>query len=78
MKILLAPNALKGSCSASLAAEAMALGLSRVVPDADLARVPVADGGDGLVEVAFEALGAERVDVSVAGPRFEPVQAAFA
>jgi glycerate kinase len=78
MKILLAPNALKGSCSAAAAARAMADGALRAAPDAQVVLVPVADGGDGLMEVVTEALGAERVRVEVTGPRFEPVQAALA
>jgi glycerate kinase len=78
MKILVAPNALKGSCSAAAAARAMAAGLLRVAPDAWVIRMPVADGGDGLMEVVTEALGAERVRVEVTGPRFERVQAELA
>jgi glycerate kinase len=78
MKILIAPNALKGSCSAAAAAAAMAGGLRRVLPAAELVQVPVADGGDGLIEVVVQALGAERVALEVTGPRSTPTVAAFA
>jgi len=78
VKIVLAPNALKGSCTATAAATAMAAGVARALPDAELVQVPVADGGDGLVDVLIRALDAERRVFRVSGPRFEPVQAALA
>ena len=77
MKIVVAPNAFKGCLTASQAAEAMAAGVARAVPDAEIVRVPVADGGDGLVDVAIEALAGEQRGVRVSGPRGQPVEAAF-
>ena len=78
MKILLAPNALKGSCGAGAAARALARGVRRAVPGAELVAVPVADGGDGLLELAIDAWGARRIPVRVTGPCFAPVEAALA
>ena len=56
MKIIVAPNALKGSLSATAAARAMAAGVRLAAPTAEVVQIPVADGGDGLLEV----LGAGR------------------
>ena len=78
MKILFAPNALKGSCGAGAAARALARGARRAVPQAELVAVPVADGGDGLLELAIDAWGARRIPVRVTGPCFAPVEAALA
>lgn len=78
LTLVIAPNALKGSCSASSAAAALAEGARRAAPDAEIRLVPVADGGDGLVEVACDALGAERRQVRVTGPTFAEVDASFA
>ncbi len=78
MKILLAPNALKGSCGAGAAARALARGVRRAAPGAELVAVPVADGGDGLLELALDVLAARRIAVRVTGPRFTPVEAALA
>lgn len=78
MKILLAPNALKGSCAAGAAARALARGVRRAAPGAELVALPVADGGDGLLELALDLPGARRVPVRVTGPRFAPVEAALA
>lgn len=77
MKILVAPNALKGSLSAHAAAAAMAQGVARACRELEIVQIPVADGGDGLVEVLMEALGGERRQVVVSGPRGEPVSAGF-
>jgi glycerate kinase len=68
MKIVLAPNALKGSLTAEAAACAMERGVRRVLPEADVVRVPVADGGDGAGALLGNVLGAVRVDVTATGP----------
>ena len=75
MKILLNPNALKGSLTALEAAAAMAEGVRRARREAGLDRgtvqfleLPVSDGGDGLVEVLHVALGGEIRQVAVHGP----------
>jgi glycerate kinase len=78
MKILVAPNALKGSCTAIAAAQAMASGVRRVDPAATVVQAPVADGGDGLSDVIIYCLGGERVAARVTGPRFDSVVAEFA
>jgi glycerate kinase len=75
LKIVLAPNALKGSCTASAAAAALAAGVARALPDAELVQVPVADGGDGLVDVLTQALRGESRPYRVTGPGFDPVDA---
>jgi len=77
MKFVAAPNAFKGCLAASEAAAAMAAGVLRAVPDAEVVCVPVADGGDGLVDVAMESLAGEPWVVPVSGPRDEPMDATF-
>ncbi len=49
MKIVVAPQAFKGSLPAPEVAAAMTLGLRRVIPDADIVEIPLADGGEGTV-----------------------------
>ena len=77
MKIVIAPNALKGSLSARAAAEAMASGVRRATPTAQLVLVPVADGGDGLLEVLQDVLQADRLSQRVTGPLNTAVTASF-
>lgn len=76
--LVMAPNALKGSCSATVAAAALAEGARRASAEAEIRQVPVADGGDGLLEIACEALGAERRLARVTGPTFAAVDAELA
>jgi glycerate kinase len=77
LKIVIAPNALKGSLSAKAAAEAMACGVRRAAPQAELVLLPVADGGDGLLEVLEDVLQMERLPLTVTGPLNTPVSASF-
>ncbi len=77
MKVVIAPNALKGSLGAVAAAEAMARGVSTAAGAVDIVRVPVADGGDGLVDVLLAALPGERCTVTVGDPLGRPVEAAY-
>jgi UTP--glucose-1-phosphate uridylyltransferase len=77
LKILIAPNALKGSLAAEAAAQAMAAGVHRVAPRAELTLVPVADGGDGLLEVLRAALDGEIVRLRVSGPLGNKIRASY-
>lgn len=77
VKVVLAPNALKGSLSSSDCASAMAVGVRRVVPDAVCIELPMADGGDGMRD-AFMALdGFELCEIVVEGPLGDSVTAPF-
>jgi glycerate kinase len=55
MRIIIAPQEFKGSLSAVQAAQAMAEGLRRVLSEAVLELVPMADGGPGTVEAVVAA-----------------------
>ena len=68
MKIVIAPQAFKGSISALRVAERMAEGVRRVWPDARTELAPVADGGDGTLETLVEASGGEIRSSEVIGP----------
>ena len=77
MKVVVAPNAFKGTLTASRAAAAIARGVREVYPDAEVVEVPVADGGEGTVEALVSARRGEFRSVSVHGPLGDPVSAAF-
>jgi glycerate kinase len=57
MKILLAPNSLKGSLDAWEVASALARGFAAGCPGAEIVELPVADGGDATAAVLVRALG---------------------
>lgn len=75
MKIVVAPNGLKGSLPSGETAAAMARGVRRACPEAEVRSIPFSDGGDGLVEVLADVLQGGLEWVSVSGPRFNRVEA---
>jgi glycerate 2-kinase len=77
LRIVVAPNAFKGSLTALEAAETIAEGILSVLQDAEISLVPIADGGDGTVEALVEATHGERRLVRVRGPLREWVDAEY-
>ena len=72
--ILIAPAAFKGTLGPRQVAEALATGVRRAVPGAAVLECPVADGGNGLLDVVLPA-GALRERLSVTGPIGDSVSA---
>lgn len=68
MKIVLAPDSYKGSLTAVEVADAMACGVKSVMPDADIVKVPLADGGEGTASVLCDALGGIMVSCETRDP----------
>lgn len=68
MKIVLAPQTYKGSLSALEVAKSMAVGIHRILRDAETVMVPVADGGDGTLETLVEATSGDARTATVTGP----------
>jgi glycerate 2-kinase len=77
VRVVIAPDKFKGSASAAEVAAALAAGLRRTRPEADIVLLPVADGGDGTVAAALSA-GFELVPGLAHGPVGEPVETGFA
>lgn len=77
MRVVVAPDKFKGSASAAEVAAALAAGVRDVIPSADVACVPMADGGDGTVDAFLDA-GATARTVRVTGPLGEPIDAVYA
>lgn len=75
MRIVVAPDSYKGSVSALEVANAMARGIRKVIPDAEVCKVPIADGGEGTVEALVAATGGRLETSEVTGPLGERVRA---
>jgi glycerate 2-kinase len=73
MRAIAAPASLKGVLPAPAAADALADGLR--AGGAEVVAVPVADGGDGTLDVLERALGGERRETTVPAPLGGSVQA---
>ncbi len=75
MKIVIAPQDFKGSICAQKVAEAMALGIRRVIPDVEIVMVPLSDGGDGTVDALVYSTGGKTMTTKVTGPLGKKVMA---
>ncbi len=75
MKIVIAPQAFKGSLSALNVANAVQKGVRRIFPDAQILTCPVADGGDGTLETLVESSGGKIMETNVADPTGKPIVA---
>lgn len=68
MRVLIAPDAFAGTLTAPEAARALAEGWRRRSPQDVLTLAPMADGGEGFVDVLHAALGGELLVMSAPGP----------
>lgn len=75
MKIVVAPDSFKESLDAVGAAEAIEKGIRDVLPDAEVALLPIADGGEGTVDALVAAGSGKFVDTPVSGPLGETINA---
>ncbi len=77
MRILIAPQSLKGSLTAAEAGLAIAQGVQAVYPKAEIEIVPIADGGEGTVQALVDATNGKIIQQTVTGPLGKPVPAFF-
>ena len=77
MNVLIAPDSFKDCLEAAEVAGYLAEGVRRVIPDAVIRSVPLADGGEGFVQTMLSALGGERVTIQVFDPLRRPVLASY-
>ncbi len=76
MKIVIASDSYKGSNTSMKVAEAIERGLKKVTADLDVVKIPVADGGEGLVQ-ALVPDEKRWVYRTVTGPMGQPVNAFY-
>lgn len=74
-RFLVAPDSFKGTFAAATVAEAIVAGVEAARGSAD--RCPVADGGEGTMEVLLGALGGERRQAEAHDPLRRPIEASF-
>jgi glycerate kinase len=78
MKILIAPDKFKGSLNARDVAESIAKGLRDILDDARIEILPMADGGEGTVEIICDALGGSWVNCQAHDPLGREIDARYA
>ncbi|CAH8284639.1 glycerate kinase [Mariniflexile fucanivorans] len=77
MKIVIAPDKFKNSLTALEFCNAVEEGIKSIISDAEIVKLPLADGGDGTIEVVNYYLKGSRVDIIVNNPFFQPVKANY-
>ena len=77
MKIIVAPDSFKECLTASEVAQVLASALRVRFPEAEVVEIPLADGGEGTLEVLVRALGGTIVPEKVHDPLDRWVQACY-
>ena len=77
MRIIVAPDSFKGCLGAKEVCDAIAAGLLGVWPEAEVEKIPLADGGEGTVAALVAATGGRFATERVIGPMGKPVEAVF-
>jgi glycerate kinase len=77
--VVVAPDSFKGSLDAPAVCEAVAAGLRRVWPQADVRARPMADGGEGTLDAVLAAVGSvgQRLHERVAGAAGDAIDAPY-
>lgn len=77
MKIVVAPDSFKGSLTAAEVSDAIEQGTREIFPEAEIVKIPMADGGDGTVQCLVNATGGEILREKVKGPLGGEVLASY-
>lgn len=77
MKVVVAPDSYKECLEAAQVASVLSGEIRRLRPAWEVVECPLSDGGEGFAAIVTDALGGERVPVTVTGPLGEPVRAFF-
>ena len=77
MKLVLAPDKFKGSLTGLEFCDAARKGISKILPHAEIVYLPLADGGDGTIEVANYYLNGDLITIEVKNPLFQNCSATY-
>ena len=76
-KIVVASDSFKGSLSSTDVANSAERGIKEVLPQCEVVKVNVADGGEGTVDAIVDALGGTIVTVEVSDPLGRKIEAQY-
>lgn len=77
MKFVLAPDSFKESMTAKEVCQAMKNGIQKVIPNAQIVSIPMADGGEGTTDSLIDATNGKKYSVEVTGPLNNKVTAHY-
>lgn len=76
-RFLIAPDKFKGSLTAVEAADAIAAGIRRMDPDAELDLCPIADGGEGFMETLISTLRGKWITCPAVDPLGRAIESRY-
>ena len=76
-KIIVAIDSFKGCLTSAEANQAASEGFLQGMPEAEVVKVPVSDGGEGWLEAFHTVMGGEIVEVNVKDPLMRPIVAQY-
>ena len=76
-KIIIIPDSFKGSASSLEVCNYIEKGVLKVIKDADIIKIPVADGGEGTVESILYAAGGNIKKINVKNPEGKIIEAKY-
>ena len=77
MKIVIAPDKFKGSLTGFEFCDIVEAEIKAALPEAEIMKLPLADGGDGTMEILKYHLNGKRIKVEVNDPLFRPIKADY-
>lgn len=77
MKINIAPDSFKGSLTSQQAALAMEQGVRSVFPEAEIDKIPMADGGEGTLDALVTSTNGKFKEVDAVDPLGRPVKGRY-
>lgn len=77
MNIIIAPDSFKECLSANEVAVAISNGVLKVIPDAQVHKIPISDGGEGLLNTLMPGSGGKFVEVAVKDPLMRSIKATY-
>lgn len=76
MKIVIAPDSFKGSLSANAVCDIVGNAILKIIPTAEIIKMPVSDGGEGLVNTLVRNSG-KMISLVVKDPLFREITAEY-
>lgn len=76
-RFILAPDSFKGTMTAAEICDILESVVKELLPDAETVKIPMSDGGEGMVEAYLGLLGGEKCFARVTGPDGRPVDCPY-
>lgn len=76
-KIIIAPDSFKGSLTSIEVANAIEEGIKKIIPNCEIVKLPIADGGDGTMDTLVSALKGKKIKIKAHDPLMRPIKVEY-